>query len=98
MDELQKSLDEKLKDGSLTIETYKKLSKELDLSLGEYTLFQEAKSSAQASGKLSLENANLIYRYLGNTPDQFNRQPLHVKLVLTQVFANMIKPVSHMSN
>jgi len=64
-------------------------SKELDMGLVEYCRFQELKS-ALAGSKLTMDEANTIYGFLGNTPDHFNKQSVEVKAVLTQVFSELI--------
>lgn len=71
-------------------ETQAELSEKLNMSMKEYIGFQELKSIRCAEGKLSLDNANVIYRYLGNTPTHFNEQPLAVKIVLTKIFQKLI--------
>jgi hypothetical protein len=67
------------------------LSGQLDMEFLEYVRFQELKSLAFAQGDLTLEDANLVYYHLGNTVDHFNSQPVHVKLVLTMLFARLLK-------
>ncbi len=69
----------------------KEVSASLDMDLKEYCMFQTRKSAAVGT-KLTLEEANTIYGYLGNTPEHFNSQPLPVKWVLTEVWATLIKP------
>ena len=66
------------------------LSKELDLSLLEYVKFQELKSLASAQGWLTLDEANTVYGYLGESVTTFNEQPVHVKAVLTQLFKELL--------
>lgn len=72
-------------------EELERLSRNLDMTQEEHSLFQEKKSLAQAQGVLSLENAMYIYNQLGGTASVFNRQPLAVKIVLTQVYARLLK-------
>ena len=64
--------------------------KAMDMDLAEYCRFQEIKSVA-VGGKLTLDEAQTIYGFLGTTPDHFNQQPLEVKWVLTEVFASLLK-------
>jgi len=68
------------------------MRKNLDMSLLEYVKFQEIKSLAYACGKLTFDEAVTIYTYLGNTVDAYNNQPLEVKLTLTNIFVELIKP------
>jgi len=64
--------------------------KALDMELDEYCRFQEMKSAAVMDKKLTLEEAQLIYKYLGETPEHFNQQPVEVKAVLTQIFKELL--------
>jgi hypothetical protein len=66
------------------------LSQQLNMELHEFARFQELKSLAFAEGRLSLEEANIIYGFLGETPLTFNAQPVEVKMVLTLVFKNLL--------
>ena len=76
---------------NLPAEKLAEISKSLDMDLHEYSVFQTRKS-ALVGVKLSLEEANTIYGYLGNTVEHFNSQPVEVKATLTQVFAELLKP------
>jgi hypothetical protein len=40
---------------------------------------------------LSLDEAQTVYMYLGESVDTFNKQPLEVKIVLTQLFQELLK-------
>lgn len=66
------------------------ISKSMDMALDEYCRFQTLKSAAVGS-KLTLDEAQMIYAFLGTTPEHFNAQPLAVKWVLTEVFASLLK-------
>ena len=66
-------------------------SKNLDMELDEFVRFQELKSLAFAEGRLNLEEAQLVYDYLGSTPETFNGQPLEVKVVLTKILAELLE-------
>lgn len=61
------------------------------MGVQEFVKFQELKSVAVTDKTLSLEEAQEIYKYLGNTPDHFNAQPLAVKVVLTEIFMMLMK-------
>jgi len=87
---LRESLPQRISSGQTTQADIDRLHESLDLDLGDYCRFQERKSLAFASGVMTLPEAQLLYRYLGNTPDHFNRQPVEVKTVLTQVFAELL--------
>ena len=72
-----------------TPETLAKLHKTLDMGLYEYARFQELKTCAVGQS-LTLEEAQTIYGYLGETPEHFNAQPLAVKITLTSVFKELL--------
>jgi len=42
-------------------------------------------------GQLTLDEAQSVYSLLGETPDHFNRQPVEVKSVLTQIFGELLQ-------
>ena len=51
---------------------------------------------AVASGKLTVEEGMTIYARLGSVPQTFNGQPVHVKVVLTKIFGELL--TAHMAN
>jgi hypothetical protein len=67
------------------------LSQQLNMNLEEYVMLQERKSLACASGRLSLEEAQVVYGYLGESVETFNAQPLEVKIVLNQLLKELIQ-------
>lgn len=79
-----------IKDKNLSPEKLAALSKNMDMALDEYCRFQTLKSAA-VGGKLTLDEAQTIYAFLGTTLDHFNAQPVAVKWVLTEVFASLLK-------
>ena len=83
-------VDAKLKSGAITAAQVEQHRGKLDMDVSEHCLFQERKSLAQASGKLTLEEAQTVYAYLGNTVTTFNEQPIAVKAVLTNLFAELL--------
>ena len=66
------------------------MAKQMDMAFDEYCSFQNLKSIASTTGRLTLEEAMTIYGYLGNTPEHFNAQPLAVKYCLTNVFSSLL--------
>lgn len=75
--------------GETTQENLDKLNKSLDLTNEEFFKYQELKSLA-VNQRLTLDDANHIYRLLGGAPSVFNQQPLPVKVVLTEVFRHLL--------
>lgn len=83
-------MDERVKSKNLSPEKLEQVNRSLDITdISEYSTFQQLKSAA-AGGVLTADEAQTIYGYLGNTPEQFNRQPLAVKAVLTQIFKELL--------
>ena len=81
---------DRLAKGLVTKDKIAEMSKSLCMELDEYCKFQEMKSLASVDGTLTLEEAQTVYGYLGETPDVFNGQPLAVKFVLTQTFQELL--------
>ena len=84
-DQLQRLLDS----GEKTQADLDAVSKSLDMDLFEFASFQNLKTVA-VPRQLTLEDANHIYRLLGDIPSVFNRRPLAVKAVLTEVFHRLL--------
>jgi predicted transcriptional regulator YheO len=75
---------------NLEQEKLTEISKSLDMQLDEYCIFQTQKNIAMMANKLSLEETQTIYGYLGNTLEHFNGQPVHVKAVLTKLLTELL--------
>lgn len=89
---LQKiNIDTRLDDGRTTPEAMTALDAQLDMCLEEYVRFQDLKSLAVSAERLTLEEGQLVYSYLGETPERFNRQPLEVKVILTNLFTELLQ-------
>ena len=84
------NIADRLKNGVVTQAQIDNLHKVLDLDFYEYCKFQELKSAGMMESKLTLEEAQTIYGYLGNVPDTFNNQPIAVKTVLTQIYKELL--------
>ena len=86
----KKNIDARLDDGRTTHDAMTALDTQLDMCLEEYVRFQELKSLAVADGTITAEEGQLVYGYLGNSPERFNRQPLEVKVTLTSMFTELL--------
>jgi hypothetical protein len=75
----------------LSSEKILETSRAMDMDLEEYCMFQELKSLASTTGVLTLDEAQTIYCYLGESLDTFNGQSLAVKYTLTNVFQSLLK-------
>jgi hypothetical protein len=61
------------------------------IDLDELVAFQNKQAAIHATGVLSLEEAQLIYATLGQTPDHFNQQPLEARIVVLQLMAEVLR-------
>ena len=87
----RQTITDRLAAGLTTPEKVASLHKTLDMGLEEYCKFQEIKSLAVAEGKLTLEEGQQIYMFLGETPEHFNKQSVEVKSVLTRIFMELLQ-------
>lgn len=81
----------RLADGRTTQGDLDKLYSELDMELLEYARFQDVKSIAVSGQVLTLDEGMTVYGYLGESPDTFNKQPLAVKVTLTELFMTLLR-------
>lgn len=84
-------INDRIGQGEITKGKVNKLHEDLDMDCSEHARFQELKSLACMEGALTLEESQLIYSLLGESPATFNRQELAVKAVLTLVFHELLK-------
>lgn len=71
------------------------ISKKLNVTFAEHSVYQEAQSSAHKAGRISLDAAQFLYGALGRAPEVFNGQSLATKIAVTQALAVIAKgPVS----
>jgi hypothetical protein len=90
IERMRKQIDSRVAQGLTTAEAVENARKSLDLDWSEFSTFQTHKSLAATNGKLTLEEAQTVYCYLGETPEHFNGQDAGVKTVLTQVFSELL--------
>ena len=91
IDDQKKNIKDRLANGLTTRKALDELYENLDMQLDEYCRFQDLKSLAVADETLTLDEGQTIYQYLGNTPEVFNKQALAVKVILTQLFRNLME-------
>lgn len=77
-------------DKKLSAAKIEEMRKTMDMAFDEYCRFQELKSLASTTGRLTLDEAQTVYGFLGNVPEHFNEQPLAVKYTLTSVFQSLL--------
>ena len=88
----EKIIADKLAAGTITEAKCEKMRNDLDMEFDEYFVFQNQKSIAQMEGRLSLEEAQTVYMYLGEGGVcRFNNQSLPVKYVLTEVLSVLLR-------
>lgn len=88
---MEKQIAERIASGLTTAEKIAETRKALDMDVSEYCKIQETKSLAVADGTLTLDEGLTIYAALGEVPSHFNGQPVHVKSVITSLFAELLK-------
>jgi hypothetical protein len=82
---------DRIEKGQTTAEKVESYRRSLDFTFDEFAAFQELKSVAMVEGKLTAEEAQLVYSYLGNTPEHFNSQSVEVKHVLTKIYVELLE-------
>lgn len=85
-----------LKVMALDVEEYQKLDKIFDLTFEEHFAYQEAQAHAFAAGILSLDEAQICYRALGELGSKSNGGwadgvTLEIKFVVTQTITELLK-------
>ncbi len=89
---MKAQVEARIAQGIVTAAKVEETRKALDIQWDEYVAFQELKSLASISGKLSLDEAMTVYNYLGEAgPDHFNGQPVEVKATLTQLLRELLQ-------
>ena len=88
---MKAQIEARIAQGLTTAAKVEEARKALDLQWDAYIVFQNLKSLAVVSRKLSFDEAMTIYNYLGAGPDYFNSQPVEVKAVLTQVLQELLQ-------
>lgn len=80
----------RIEQGLTTKAKVAKTRKVLDMDMQEYASFQTLKSLAVAEGKLTEEEGMTVYACLGETLSTFNKQPVHIKRVLTSLYKELL--------
>ena len=60
------------------------------LTFDEHFRFQNLKTDSWLQGKLTQDEAQTLYGFLGNSPQYANDQPLAVRIILTQTFMELL--------
>jgi len=89
-DRMEKQIKDRIDEGLTTQADVDEVCKALDMEFGEYAKFQTLKSLAVADNSISLDEGMTIYAVLGEQPDTFNKQPVHIKVVLTNFFKELL--------
>lgn len=84
-----KKIDETLK--SQPPEKLEQVNKALNITSDELFTWQELKSVARASNKISLDVAMFLFTTIGQTPKHFNEQSIATKYLVTNVMKNLME-------
>lgn len=84
-------VQDRIDSGRITAQQADETSKALDMDMEEYCKFQAMKSLASMDGGLTLAEAQTVYMHLGDSLETFNFRPVHVKAVLTSLFAELLR-------
>lgn len=90
IDRMEKQIKSRIAEGITTEQEIEKTNKLLDLSPEEHSIFQTKKSLAQQNGILTLDESMTVYNLLGESVTVFNKQPVHIKAVLTKLFSELM--------
>ena len=66
------------------------MHKTFDMDFETWSMAQDKKSLAFASGVLTLDEANSVYLILGGSPEAFNKGTLAQKVIVTKVLAELL--------
>ena len=87
---MKTQIENRVRDSLTTAQKVKETAKALDMETFEYVKFQEIKSLAVVQNVLTPEEGQTVYALLGNTSSTFNKQPVEVKVVLTNLFKELL--------
>ena len=68
-----------------------RLSTDLDLDLMDHKAYQDCKSRAHLLGKITTDEAQQMYIWLGELPETFNSQKLAVKVLVTKIIGELLQ-------
>ena len=91
---IEKQIKDRIDEGLTTQADVDEVCKARDMEFDEYARFQTLKSLAVADGSLTTEEGMTIYAALGEQPNTFNKQPVHIKVVLTNFFKELLDKVA----
>lgn len=87
---MRAQIEKRISDGIVSRAQVDEACVKMDMDYTEWSLFQDTKSLAQASGVLSHDEAQTIYAILGSSPEHFNASDAGTKAVLTRIFAQLL--------
>ena len=88
---MRDQIAERIAQGVTTKQKVEATRKALDMDVEEFCMFQELKSTNFLQGVLTLDEAQTVYNLLGGTISHFNGQEVAVKVVLTQMFRELLE-------
>ena len=87
---MEAQIKDRIAKGLTTADKVTALHSTLDMTIEEHVKFQTLKTLAVARNLLTVDEAQAIYVCLGECVTVFNDQPIHVKSVLTSLFAELL--------
>lgn len=83
---------QRLDSAALPAEKLERASAAATMDFELYCAAQDAKSAAFAGGRITLEEAQTLYRMLGSGPDSFNALPLAARCVVLKALMELLTP------
>lgn len=88
---MRAQIEKRISDGIATRKQVAEAAGKMDMDYTEWSLFQDTKSLAHASGLLTAEEAQTVYAVLGGSPEEFNSNDAGTKAVMTKLFAQLLQ-------
>ncbi len=86
-------IDKQIKEGGIPAEKIASLNKSLKTSWKDLVEYQNLQAAAHAAGKITTEEADLVYRLMGKenpTEEKWNRLSVAEKVAITQLMAELL--------
>lgn len=88
---MRAQIEKRISDGIVTRKQVDDSSDGMNMSFTEWTLFQNTKSLAHASGVLQHDEATTVHAALGSSPEEFNSNDVATKVIMTKLFEQLLK-------
>ena len=91
VDKLEALIHQKLACGMTTVEELLEKNRQLRVTFTVHQSYKRIQEEAFIMGFLSLSDYNILYGYIGDTPEWFNEQTLPVKVAVAKTCAELFK-------